>query len=295
MSDSEQGNIQKGLSFSFFRIHILQSLPTGEYRTGFHLLQRLKDLPGTSGHLAYAEPATPADLIRELGTIRSQLQATGQFPIIHIETHGCPDGLILAEGFLPWSTLKEILIEINFLCHLNLLLVLSACHGENFVRAVRLSDRSPVWGCIGPRTSISAGKLLDGFQSFYRELLSSSDLRSAVEALDGGLPNAQRPLVLWPAQYFFRVAYRGYLEMECTDLRIAERVDRIAENLTMAAANQGEIPQTLRKQIETDLRDHERHFEKYRRIFFMVDDYPENEERFKLRFTDVSARCGQNP
>jgi hypothetical protein len=112
---------------------------------------------------------TTSHLTNEIVEIRDQLKATGQIPLIHIETHGRSDGLELANGFLSWFALKEILREINILCRLNLLLVISACHGENFVRVVRLSERSPVWGCLGPRTTISAGKLLDGFQAFYKD------------------------------------------------------------------------------------------------------------------------------
>src|SRR5919106_108056 len=129
MRNSEQEKKRTNQGFGFYRIYIFQSLPAGELRTGFHLLQFLKDLPGTNGHLAYAEPATLTDLARELGTIREQLKATGQIPLIHIEAHGSPNGLELADGFLPWSVLKEMLTEINILCHLNLLSVISACYG----------------------------------------------------------------------------------------------------------------------------------------------------------------------
>jgi hypothetical protein len=280
--------VQINQGFPFYRIHILQSLPSGELRTGFHLRRFLEDLPGTDGHIAYGEPDTVTDLLTELETIRDQLIATGQIPLIHIEAHGHTNGLVLALGeFLPWLALKQILTEINILCRFNLLLVISACCGENLISMVRLSDRSPFWGCIGPRTELSAGKLLDGFQSFYQELITTPNLRTALASLNGGLPAEQKPFVLWPAEYFFLLVYRCYLLSECTDRRIVERIDRIIRNLSLTVADQSEARLELQERIEIDLHNHGRHFEKYRRDFLMIDLHPENEERFNRRLDRI--------
>jgi len=74
---------------------------------------------------------------------------------------------------------------------------------------------------------------------------------------------------------------------ECTDQRIVERIDRIIRNLSLTVADQSEGLLALQERIEVDLHNHGRHFEKYRCDFFMIDLYPENEERFNRRLDRI--------
>jgi hypothetical protein len=240
--------------------------------------------------LAYTEIETGDELLQELSRIRDHLKSTGQIPLLHLEAHGNPDGLVLAsDDFVPWELFKDVLTEINIICQINLLVVISACHGEQFVRMVRPTDRSPMWGCIGPRVEIYDTELLDAFKLFYSNLLSKPDIRGALAAIDGGMPAAKKRFALWPAEYFFLVAFKWYLEVECTDERIAERAQWIADRLTLLSDGRVEIPRTVTEEIESGLRAYEHSFEKFRQTFFMTDLYPNNETRFKVRSSNLSS------
>ena len=75
-----------------------------------------------------------------------------------------------------------------------------------------------MWGCIGPRVAIFDTELLSAFTIFYSKLLAKPNLREALEAIDGGMPAENKTFVLWPAEYFFLVAFKGYLEIKCSVL-----------------------------------------------------------------------------
>ena len=180
-----------------------------------------------------------------------------------------------------------MITEINVICQINLLVVISACHGQQFVNVVRPIDRSPMWGCIGPRVAIFDTELLSAFKTFSK-LLAEPNIREALEAIGGGMPAENKPFVLWPAEYFFLVAFKGYLELECSDQRLAERAQSIADQLMLSSGGQVVLQREAVQQIQLGLKDHERHFENFRHHFFMVDLYPDNETRFRVRFSLLS-------
>jgi hypothetical protein len=282
--------------FGFYRIHILQSLREGDMNTGLHLFRSLQSRSDTEGHVEFTRIAGTAELLGALSSIRHNLQETGQIPLIHLEVHGKREGFELSSGdFLDWSQLKEILTEINVDCKSNLFIAVSACQGENLVRMVRLTDPAPFWGCLGPREeSVQAGALLDTFTTFYANLLDVSDVRQALEACGGGLPFDNKPFVLWPAHYFFMVAYRGYLETLCTPEALRQRANFITTELMRLAGEQVSLPPDLRARIFADLNNHEPFFEAAKRSFFMLDRFPENERRFEVEFSRIRGRVAPN-
>lgn len=277
-----------GQGFGFYRIHILQSLPNGHMNTGLHLFRSLQGRTDTEGHVEFTRIADAAELLGVLSSILHNLQETGQIPLIHLEVHGRKEGFELSSGeFLEWIHLKEILAEINTGCGFNLFIAVSACSGESLVSMVRLTEPAPFWGCFGPREeSVKAGALLDTFTALYASLLDSGDVRQALEACGGGLPFDGKPFVLWPAHYFFMVAYRGYLETLCTPEQLDRRADFIISEVMSSAEEQIYLPSDLRQRVLAGLSNHEPVFEAARRSFFMLDRFPENEQKFEVEFSE---------
>src|SRR4029079_6640356 len=69
--------------------------------------------------------------------LNDHVRATHLFPVIHIESHGSADGLVLASGELvSWDELVNLLRPINVASRLNLFVSISACYGENLARAI---------------------------------------------------------------------------------------------------------------------------------------------------------------
>ena len=273
--------------FGFYRIHIIQSLPEGEWNTGLHLFRFLEDLPGTRDHLQFTRVHTKKDMFGALGKIRATLVATGQIPLVHFEAHGNPGGLRLSsDDFVEWHEFRAALTSINTACQLNLFIALSACSGESWVSMVRLSEPAPFWGCIGPSSEESSGKLHDSFKAFYHRLLESGDFRAALEVAGAGLPTGKRTLTFWPAEFFFVAAFREYLAQQCGKEKLEDRAELIVQEL----ANSGR--RASKKSIVTSLTNHESYFNKYRQRFLMLDRFPDNDNRFTANYSHIARNPG---
>src|SRR5689334_11818073 len=92
--------------FSFYRIHILESLPSSELHTGKRLHEFLSAIPGNADHVSLDQCVGIDNFFSALANIRANLEMSGEIPLIHIEAHGSKDGLALASGeFLRWAEL----------------------------------------------------------------------------------------------------------------------------------------------------------------------------------------------
>lgn len=270
--------------FGFDQIHIIQSLPPGQLRAGRVLRTAiLLAQPEAASHLQLRELGDKSLFRANLIAIASELQSTGRVPFLHFECHGSSDGLVLASGELvSWEELRDLLTPINVACRLNLFVSLAACHGENLATAISPVDPAPVWGLLGPRITQDVGFLGDFFRVFFIHLLQHGGLREALDAAGGGLPSAERAMVLWPADYFFVFAFRGYLAIHATSPEIAQRAKRMAALIQQEKGWPVHSRREIARDIRSSLRDHEHYFNKFLRIFLMLDRFPENEARFNL-------------
>jgi len=122
-------------------IHILESLPPGNLRTGERLRDELEPLgqvstPQIAVHF-WREP-TRAAFLGRLQHIAAAVRFSGLAPVVHLETHGTPEGLELASGeAVTWSDLKAPLTTINVTCRLNLLVLLGACNGAGLLEVIQ--------------------------------------------------------------------------------------------------------------------------------------------------------------
>lgn len=279
---------QLGSGFGFGSVCIMQSLGPDDRKTGEELCRFLEGIEGSDGRVEFVDLKTRTEFLEYLGSVRERLENTGQVPVLHIEAHGCAQGICLASGdFVEWSELKRPLTEINVLSRLNLFVAMSACWGEWLVRMLRVTDPAPIWGCLGARKAISEDALIDGFKIFYRELLKNSDLRTAVESMGGGMYYEQRSFVLWPTEYFFLAAYRAYLLTECNEVALARRVDRLLQRRVESPCGALEEADEIRAVLRRDLANHEQWFARYRKVFFMEDLYPDHRNRFDVSFSTM--------
>jgi hypothetical protein len=131
-------------------IHVIESLPTRDVKTGECLFPHLQSLvkancPEITVHF-WTESTADAFLER-LRHIGFDTRATGRAPIVHLEAHGAPGGVGLSttsEEIVFWSDLKAPLAQINVTCRLNLLVVVAACGGAGLLAVLQAHERAPV-------------------------------------------------------------------------------------------------------------------------------------------------------
>lgn len=214
----------------FNKIWVIESLPSGEMRTGKNLFEnQLENAKQVQQGLVidFADPITKCELFDALGEIRNEA-LSGTYPIIHFDCHGCENGLETASGELvKWDEIREILIEINRSTRLNLMIVIAACNGAHLIKTSTKLDAAPFWAIIGPKKKVSAGHIQDNFGRFYESFLSDLDGDKAINILNEGAGRQDRVYHFLSAAGLFSRAYRAYYSNHCIGKGKKERKSRI--------------------------------------------------------------------
>lgn len=280
-------------SFSFDTVVVVESLRKGDVPTGTDLFETTI-APESLAQNIYAKlyhVSSPAELLAVLAET-SRMALDGRSPIIHFEMHGDKDGLQLAnDDSLKWAELAPALRKVNEETQMNLLVVASACHGWHISDILRPVDRAPAWAILGPPDSVEAGDLYAAMKRFYSRLLSTLNLREALDAMNNGHDIADWSYRIQSADLLYCHVFRHYMNSVLEEESHAERVNRLVADF--ARAQELDVSQTtlLRTAIGADLSNHEFWFDRYKTRFLMLDLFPDIAHRFPLGFQDCSNKA----
>ena len=255
-------------------------------RTGLRLREHIEDLNVSLQRklpVDFFEINNRQEFLSCLEKLLIAIRSKAENPILHIECHGGPQGLQLADdSIISWTELKPILVLLNQATRCSLYVILAACHGAYLINIITPTDRAPCWGIFAPPEQVKAGELLQDFKDFYTALMSG---KQTPEAFLSSLERATRYLPT-SAETLFKDAYVNFLATNRAPDVLRKRARLLQKKLKKTAHldrfSLGEIGRALDAQIPTD-------FERYRREFFMVDLYPENADRFSVSFDEVIA------
>lgn len=215
----------------FNQILILDSVPAGEYNTARALHDNVAVLAAVAPG---GGPAVVGLRIDSAGhfvdTMRQCAVVSGGepygVPLVHLECHGSPDGLEFADGTcLTWLQVKDALTPLNIATRLNLIFVISACHGMAFASAVYVTDPAPVYAFIGPSRAMEAHELLTGFCAYYDRYLRTGSSAEAAEALR---QTAERgAYIVLSSRAIFRSVIEGHRQQDCHPDVLVERARRL--------------------------------------------------------------------
>lgn len=272
-------------SASFSHIFIIQSLPPGQESTGARLHEDLmshRAFHGRKLSITLTNVADRMTFISALDAIHANVKANGIQPIIHIECHGAEEGLEMADGSsCNWLDLKPYLVSINTASRCNLLVTLAACFGAYLTQVINLAERAPFWGMIGPPGPVQAGHLLSNLTAFYTTLLDHSR-----EAIALPILLEDTDYLYTSAETVFKYAYVSYLKMQCSKKAFDDRASSVFRKAKCRGLAGSIRPGAIRRRLAKQLHDD---FEAHRRVFFMIDLFSENDQRFPLRFDEVKT------
>jgi len=280
----------------FNKLWVIESLPSGELRTGKNLFDNQLDKAKQVQNdlvVEFAEPITKAELFEVLEKIRSEA-VSGIYPMLHFECHGCEDGLGTASGELvEWDEIREILIEINRSTKLNLMIIIAACNGAHLIKVSTKLDAAPFWAIIGPEVEVTAGHIQDNFGRFYESFFSDLDGDKAINILNEGAAHSDRTFHFLSAAGLFSRAYRTYYKSHCVGKGKKERIEQLVTEAMKNPDVKIRGVSWARQQVKQGLACEDQHFEKLRKRFFFIDQFPENDERFPLSREQIVET--QNP
>lgn len=270
----------------FNKLWVIESLRDGDLKTGTSLVENHLDgakRAHPNMRVAFEQPRTKAVLLELLRRIRDEARSDDMYPMIHFDCHGSPDGLGVASGELvEWDELREILIEINGACRLNLVIVLAACNGAHLIKVSTRMDRAPFWAIVGPEIEVKASDVEKDFGAFYTTFFESLDGDAAIDALNRGEARPGRKYHFLSAEGLFIRAYTKYYKSHCIGKGRRERI----EYLTTQAMQNPDVKcrgvNWARGKVKEGLAAEDAHFDELKNRYFFVNCYPDNAKRFPL-------------
>ena len=271
---------------------ILDSIPEGELNTARKLAEDLETI-------ASAKPGTPGiklipikfvnDFIKCFSQLVHEIKKTGSYPLIHLEAHGCTDGLQLADkSQISWKYFKEILVPINISMELNLMLVLGSCHGGTFVTCMDPDDRAPFWGLIGPTSELNVGQIEKDFRLFYTTLFNTLSPYEALIAFNRNIP--ENRYYIKTAEEFFYEVWKAYLKNHGSKNQLKKLAQRKRKQLkTERVYPLPSINELKREVIGLQYRI----FDQFRDKYFMYDLFPNHKNRFPITYKEAKRKAAE--
>lgn len=274
-------------SFKFSKVSIVESLKPKDKKTGQLLYDQLDmfEVFHQKGlKLELNIISTRLEFENLLDLLTKNAHDFSEIPILQIEAHGSEDKLsmVLNSGeTISWYELEEILRTLNLATKCNLLLVMSTCFGAYASMAISLTNRAPFWGIIGPETTVYPDEIIGSLTNFYSHLYQGKDGSELVKALE---LNQSQILKFLTSEWFFVKAYVSYVKNFCNEQATLQAAESFSQKLS--ASGVVNLPEL--DLIKQAIRPHGKEFfEKLMRHFFMIDLFPENENKISVIYEQI--------
>jgi hypothetical protein len=275
-------------------VAILDAVPDGELATARHLREELRDIAAYRANglkVRYFRVMQQSDLEAAFSRLEEEAKSSGLLPWVHLDAHGTPDeeGFVTADGsYVSWNALRALITPLNIATNINVVIVLAACYGGSFTKAIRANDRAPVLAVIGSTRKIAAGRVDVDFPAFYKTFFETGSLKSAIGALTS---RAEKTLYYrTTAERFFYDVWAGYKASECSEEAIALRARRIFRRLKREGAPRVPSVGHIKRRFRSKERES---FERYRDMYFMYDLFPGNRSRFPVSYKEAEDHAAR--
>lgn len=225
-------NKSNNLSFNY--ILVIESLPERE-RTGKELFSSILErrTQQVEGGAWYENVYGMDDLKGAFDLIKYIYHKYKLLPLIHIEAHGSPEGIVLESGeFVHWIGVSFMITEINALSKNQTVVVLACCHGANIHKAAHILLRCPYNLIIAPVEEATFEDIQVGFTEFYEKLFSSLDFSiegvnstNFLESFYQLLDTTESKFTCVTADALFEARWIDFRE----EFKTEEEYDRLAE------------------------------------------------------------------
>ena len=281
----------------FGKIHIIEWLAPDDAKTGRELHEMLGELLpalAPNANVGFKRVETRDEFLGYLRSIKDDFRATLLLPWLHVETHGNLYGIgPETQGTLPWEEFMPELTALNQLTQLRLFFVLAACEGIWAMKMLQPTDRAAFLALLGPNEKISAGKLADAMKLFYRTMLEKSSGDAAFKAINDKINPEKPTFSMVNAEMLFKMIWQEFLRERASTGELDNRVQQIViQNMIAFREEHGfpmppDVLEGVRRRVRRHVEAHEEHFAEFRRHYFFIDRFPENDERFPITFAEL--------
>lgn len=271
---------------SYDKIWIIQWLGKDDRETGKELHDALNHVTNNLIPIVFDEVFDRNGLKNVLDKVLFDVTMNKTVPILHIETHGDDDfiGADVGDDMHKMSHLDllETFRKINIKTQFNLFIVVAACFGVKLGNIIMgtLLQPSPFWGLLGPVRKTNGDAIYQGFFSFYKCLLSRQSISNALSSLFMVEPSFTHNISMISAESLFIKGMKNYFADQCSNEKAEERArDIVTKSLRekgICTIDEVMVCDVI-KQIQSASYKRES-FDKRKRVFFMHDLFPDNNE-----------------
>lgn len=270
------------------KIWIIEWLSSEETHTGLKLHEWMEQR--RSGWSIYCSCQTKADVIAAIKRAEDYALTTATVPVLHLECHGGTEGLTPSTAAdaecLTWEELTAPIQRLNVATRCNLIVVVAACLGFAAVQAFDRGPRAPAIALVGPDAHVSPGKLLEGAKELYRRWQDTRGLIEIVESASREMGEVHFELEPF-ATLFFEAMVTGLVK----GIRPRERqkrMDRLRKRLLLETPLTSE--QIESRMAQLPLLPAWSEMQRMWDEMFMIDIWPENNERFGIDLKNIIVR-----
>lgn len=265
----------------FNKIYILESLFTGDKRTGELLFEGLLYRTAQQTEefkVEYVYVRTKGELLKQLSRIHDNMKEKLEIPFLHIEMHGSEQGLHFeSREIITWNTLAASLRVINYAANNNLLITMASCFGAKLIRANSFNERAPFGFLIAPHNKVAEASIEDGFKRFFLKLFHNSDLGEAI----GELNDHEKPgkFSYYDAEGLFKVQWHNFKRQfenpETQDARFKELYEKARGQYALDAHKISE--DVFRDAVKRALKEEDDEMPEKLHHYLLKDKLPPNE------------------
>lgn len=274
----------------FNKVWVIESLRAGDMETGKSLYNDVLLPLSHSNPDLHVEIDCPVDRDALFGALERVEKdcKRGLFPILHFECHGNKEGFQLGnDEIIEWDEIRDALIQISIASNLNFVIIVAACNGIHLINVCTQLDRAPFWAVIGPEEEVMELEVKRDFAAFYRKFFECLNADDAILALNRGIHGRDRPYHFLSSIGLFRRAYIAYHTSSCQGKGKKARLENLVTQAMRDPKCNALGVNKIRRLIKGKLSQEERHFQKMKKRFFLMDLYPKNLTRFPITYDDI--------
>ena len=213
----------------------------------------------------------------ELIEIIKAIAANGEiFPVIHLSAHGNQTEIILKKDRVTYVELVDHLIKLNIQTKNSLIMVMALCSGVFQAKAFETAALPPFFAVYGPPKKINWDFLDNYLLDFYEVFLKSKSIGEGLDFCDDKYGSGK--LVWYSCVRFYMKSMHqlkarfnsGQMKHDFFESYKRQTGDKIPYDLK----EKTQYKEGQKGYLEEAMKIYKRHY-------FMIDKFPENEERFK--------------
>lgn len=207
----------KEIQIQGYEIIVIQSLKKSELETGNSLyndILKYKQVVKDDIITRYYNISSRNEFAELLRNIEKEIPSN-HILTLHMETHGCNEGIGLSSGdLIGWKELFSLIRPINIKTSNLLMIVLSMCNGAAISSLVEPTKRCPYRAFLGFEHEMKAGDLEEVFHAFYEAYDNMLNIDIALKRMISVLPKEYKPW-FYTAEYIFDKVLNPDTNLDC--------------------------------------------------------------------------------